>query len=173
MLALEGRGIGVVTLEVLLWGVPAVLAMRLVRTLPPDHRRSWIVIAAACAVIVLDKVVDLQMAMMTAGRALVRRLAPGMRRGGSDHLGRAALLAALLVVACVALWALVRADRHFGPAKATALAGLVGVMGFLGARLVPSLAGPLGTGGLGWVVELVCCALVWTGILAARARGET
>ena len=173
MLALGSEAPGLVVLEVLIWGVPLVLAIRLLRALPRDHRRTWLVVAAACAVIVLDKLVDLQMVAVTVGRGLVHRFAPELTSHGPDRWGRAALLATLLVLGCGALWALVRGDRHWSRPKATALLGLVGVMAFLGARLLPVFAGPLGGNGVGWAVELICCALVWTGILAARTPDGT
>lgn len=173
MLLLGSDAPSIVVLEVLIWSVPLVLAIRLLCALPRDHRRTWIVVAVACAVIVLDELVDLQFPAMTVGRALVHRSAPEMTRSGADSWGRAALLATLLILGTGALWALVRGERYWTRPKATALVGLVGVMGFLAARLVPSLGGALGGGGVGWVVELTCCALVWAGILAAHPPGES
>jgi hypothetical protein len=173
MLALDGDGLGTVALEVLIWGVPAVLAARLATHLPPGHGRTWIIVAVSCAVIVLDKLIDLQMAAMSLGRPVVRRLAPEMTMGGPDRLGRTVLLGILVLLATGALWLLVRADRHWNRPKVQALAGLVGVMTFLGARLIPTFSSALGSHGLGWAIELGCCALVWKGILAARPADES
>ena len=131
----------------------------------------------ACLVIVLDKAVDLQLIAMTVGKSLVHSIDPEMTHKGTRQSGRAALLGTLFVGGCIGLWMLVRSDRHLDRAKVLSLAGLVGVMAYLGARLVPAVSRALGGEGNGalWgsAIELACCALVWTGLLLARRWSDT
>ncbi len=161
MLALDCDIPGAFLLELLLWGVPVALAALLVRSAPPGRRLTWWIVAAACAVIVVDKLVDLQVLAMTRGKALIRAFAPGMTHGGAHGAARTALLTSLFVLGSAVLWLLARRDCSKGPGKLLALAGLTGVMGLLGARLVPGV-GDLLPGSL---VELACGALVWAGLL--------
>lgn len=172
MLALHTDLPGNAVLEVLLWAPPALLALRRARSAPPGERRTWAVVAAACVVIVLDKTVDLQAFAMAAGRHLVHAYAPDLAAHGGRPLARAALLGAFFVAGCAGMFALVRGDRRLERRKLLALAGLVGVMAYLGARLVPAVGQRLGPAG-GAAIELACCALVWTGLVLPQRTAET
>lgn len=156
------------SLEVVLWAAPAGLAAhRFLRT-PRGTRATWLLVGAACAVIAVDKAVDLQTVAYHAAKDWIGRYAPELRAGGSAQGWRVALLVAGGTAGLLALWALARRDRQVRTApKLLALSGLAGVIVYLAARLVPTL-GEHFTTGLRWSVELTCWALIVTGAVAGR-----
>ena len=163
--------------EVLLWSVPALLAVRAGLRSPRGERAVWWVVASACTVITLDKALDLQNVAHELGKRLVWTFAPGLTSSGGRPLARLALLGGLLLVASGVLYLLVRRDRAIGRSKRLSLSGLVLVMSYLGARLAPGLqdwfgmATPAGVGwsGVGLAVELACWLLVVAGVCASPA----
>ena len=156
--------------EVLLWGLPGLAALTLGLRHPVDRRAAWLVAALACAVIALDKGVDLVTPVTNLGRDWVAELSAELRSGGSNQLGRAALLAVLFLGGCLALYLLTRLDRAIDGPKRLTLIGLVGVMGYMGGRLLPVLRESFGNPVVTWGVELTCWAAVVGGELWGRRR---
>lgn len=157
--------------EAVLWALPGWLAARLALRLPAERRRTWMVVAAACAVVVLDKVLDLQMLAVRHGKSLVHAIDDLVGDRRHRTVVRIAVLSVLAAAGTGALWWGVRGDRHRDGPKRLALLGLLGVLLFLGARLVPGLKERARSAVLAESVELACCGLVWCGVLLGRARG--
>jgi hypothetical protein len=170
MRALAESGHLVMAFEIVLWAVPAVLAGRASLRSPRGERTVWWTVALACAVIVVDKAFDLQIRVYHLGQDWVRALCPAVTYGGGRPFLRLALLSALFLVGCGALYWLVRGDRSIDGAKRLSLLGLVLVMAYLGARLAPGLRDVL-MPAAGRVVEIACWLLVVAGAIWARSRG--
>ena len=169
MRALAESGHLVTAFEIVLWAVPAVLAGRAGLRSPRGERTVWWTVALACAVIVMDKAFDLQIRVYHLGQDWVRALGPALTHDGGRPFLRLALLGALFLVGCGALYWLVRADRSIDGAKRLSLLGLVLVMAYLGARLAPGLRDVL-TPAAGRVVEIACWVLVVAGAIRAQSR---
>jgi hypothetical protein len=117
----------------------------------------------------VDKAFGLQNRVYHLGQDWVRALAPALTRHGGRPFLRLALLVALFLVGCGALYWLVRADRSIDGPKRLSLLGLVLVMAYLGARLAPGLQDVL-TPAPGRVVEIACWLLVVAGAIRAQGR---
>jgi len=167
MRALAESGRLVMAFEIVLWAAPAVLAGRAGLRSPRGERTVWWTVALACAVIVMDKAFDLQIRVYHLGQDWVRALGPALTNDGGRPFLRLALLVALFLVGCGALYWLVRADRSIDRAKRLSLLGLVLVMAHLGARLAPGLRDVL-TPVASPVVEIACWLLVAAGTIRAR-----
>ena len=152
--------------EALVWSLPAIGALaRFVRA-PRGGRLGWLVIAAACAVVVLDKAIDVQTVLHHAGQDLVRAVDPEHRMRGPNAWMRWLLLGGgFLLATGLMVWVAVR-DRDLTGGKRLSLVGLVMVLGYLGARLLPAVKARV-EGGAGLAVEAVC----WVVIVAGIARG--
>ena len=174
MLALADSGRFTMAFGIAAWAVPAVLALRAGLRSPRGARTVWWIVAAACTIITTDKAFDLQIHAHQLGQALVKAIAPGLTHDGGRPWARVALLGALFLIGCGALYGLVRSDRSIDGSKRLSLLGLVLVMAYLGARLVPRLR-DWWTPALGMVVEGTCWLLVVAGpIRASRlGRGES
>lgn len=153
--------------ELFLWAIPALLAIRAGLRAPRGARTVWWIVALACAVITLDKAFDLQGVLYGWGKHWVHHSAPGLSRSGGAPYARLALLGALLLAGCVALYLSIRSDRAIDGPKRLSLTGLVLVMSYLGARLAPGLRDWVSPG-IGLAIELVCWLLVVIGLLGAR-----
>ena len=117
----------------------------------------------------MDKAFDLQIRVYHLGQNWVSALGPALTHDGGRPFLRLALLVALLLVGCGALYWLVQADRAIDGAKRLSLLGLVLVMAYLGARLAPGLRDVL-TPAAGGVVEMACWLLVVAGAIRAQSR---
>lgn len=138
----------------------------------PGARAAWALVAAACALIAVDKAVDFQTHLHALGQQLVARIDPGTSMRGEHVWMRLVLLGGLVLGGCAVLVAWLRFDSERRRAKQISLAGLALILAYLGARLVPSLKEPLAPP-RGWVVEGLAWALVVGGELAGiRAAGS-
>ena len=156
-------------LEAALWSVPALVSIGAWLRGTRGLRFTWLIVAAACGVIVLDKLVDLHAYLHDAGSQIAWTLDPDNGLRGDMLVVRLALLGGLFVAAVVGLWMFVRLDRARTAPKWTALGGLVLIFGLLGARLVPALRDLLG-GASGKLPEAVAWLLVVLGCLRGLAR---
>jgi len=124
-------------LEAAFWLVPAVGAAWLFWSGGKRERASWGLVSAACAVIVTDKLVDLQTWLLRSAKASLRGLDPEQRMRGEHLWMRVLLLGSLMAAGVVGLWLWARLDRARTWPKRAALAGLALVVLFLGMRLFP------------------------------------
>ena len=158
-------------LEVSAWSVPALAGLVLFARGRRHERSTWAVVGAACLVIAADKGLDLQIRVYRAGQAIVGWLDPATRLRGRNLPWRLALLGGLFAAGTVALVLLLRGDRRIGAAKKLSLAGLLGVMAYLGLRLLPGghrvFAPPIG-----WGVEAALWLAVVGGLILGAAGGQ-
>lgn len=163
--------------EAACWALPALAASAVFLRSPRGGRASWAVVAGACAAIVADKLVDLQIRLYRLGKELVAGADPELRLRGEHLWLRLLLLGGLFVAGAFALRFGARLDRRPGRGKRVALAGLVLVLAFLGARLVPALkphfAPPRDVvlEGLTWLVVVAGVLVGWSE--AARPPPES
>lgn len=155
------------SLEAVAWAVPALAGARLALRSARGGRATWVLVALACAGIVLDKLVDVQMVVYRAGKALVDAVDPGSRWRG-DHLWmRVLVLGGLFAVGTAGLVGWARLDRARGPGKRLALLGITLVLAFLALRQFPALKP--------WVApprDLVFEGAAWALVLAGVAYGS-
>lgn len=144
------------------WTALALAACALVRRQPPGQRGAWIVIALYCAVVALDKAVDLQGMSYLAVRLLpdlLERLT-----GWSGHRGLLrTLVVVLLAVGALAgtIW-LARRDRRLDRARWLAIGGLLAVLLWVGLR--PLLPRDLHDEPIGWAIEAAACLAIAAGL---------
>ena len=154
--------------EVAAWSLPLVWAVTLAVKAPAGGRNAWLLLAAGCALIVLDKAFDMQLPLYQVGKDLVHALDPELRLRG-DHLWiRYVLLGGLFVSGCTGVVFFLRWDRELSRAKCVALLGLSMVMGYLGLRLVPRITEQL-TEPLRLSVEALCYGVMIAGLYMGRA----
>lgn len=155
------------SIEAVVWAVPALAGARLALGSPRGARATWVLVALSCAVIVLDKLVDVQIVVYRAGKALVHAADPDGRWRG-DHLWMRILVLGVLVAAgTVALIGWSRLDRQRGGGKRLALTGLALVIAFLGVRQLPAMSP--------WVEpprDLFFEGTAWVLVLAGVAYGS-
>lgn len=161
---------GLLWFEIALWALPTLLACARGMSAGKGLRAGWFVIALACSVVVLDKAVDLQIALHQLGQELVVRIDPRHRLKGPHAWMRVVLLGGLFLVAAAGLLLAVRRDHDLHAGKRIALAGLVGVLGYVGARLVPAIGKRLGEPTT-WVIEISLWLVILVG-LTRRGRRE-
>lgn len=157
--------------ELLPWLVAAVAGSWLAFRSPPGGRAGWFLVAAICLVIVADKAVDVLQPVTQLGRQLVAMLDPETRLRGPRVLLRVALLGGLFLAGCLGFLLVLRRDQDLHKAKLLAIAGLVAVMGYLGARLLPAVAQSL-TPWMEWTVQGGCWLCVIGGELLSLRRGS-
>jgi len=150
-------------ITLLAWAILAVLSWLLVRRLPRHERGAWLVVAAYCSVIAIDKAVDLQIAFYSFVQWSVDVLDPWF--GLRQHRGvvKVLLLVPMLIVTVGGTIWIVRQDRRLDRSRVFAIAGLVLVVLLVGVRALP------GFGFLdeevGWGLEAVSCWLIAAGLL--------
>ncbi|MCC6672797.1 MAG: hypothetical protein IT458_17160 [Planctomycetes bacterium] len=150
------------TLNGVLWTALTVGALAARRRQPRDARGAWTLVAVCCALVLADKLFDLQTVAYSAGKAALRLLDPAYADEAHRVRLRLVLLPLLTLASLMLAWWLVRRDQHLDRAKALALAALAGVVAYVGLRLVPGLRGFLAPP-RGWWVEWGCCILLATG----------
>jgi hypothetical protein len=158
--------------EVVLWAVPGLGACARFATGTRGRRAAWVVVAGACLVIMADKGLDMQTVLYHRGQEWVQRLDPELRLRGPHAWMRWALLGALVTGGTLGLVLLVRRDQALAGGKLLALAGLVAVMGYLGARLVPGLRHHL-DGAVGLSIEFACWLIIAVGIVRGGPDGTS
>lgn len=165
----------------LLWLATAILSVHVVRAYPRGLRTSWVVVSGFSILVVLDKAFDLQMlalevALMvrdalSADPAVQEQLSFDLREH-AKAVKAVVLVAATALGLGTALW-LARRDRGMDRNRVIALLGVLGVIGYVGLRMVPGVASRLGEVA-GWAIEFACWLCVTTGLArglrAARAR---
>ena len=159
---------GLFWFEIVLWAVPTFLALARGVSAGKGVRAGWFVVALACAAVVVDKTVDLQIVLHHAGQDLVARIDPRHRMKGPHAWMRIALLGGLFLIGSAGLFFTVRRDHDLHAGKRIALGGLVGVMGYVGARLVPAVGRRLSES-TAWVIEISLWLVILWG-LSRRSR---
>jgi hypothetical protein len=149
--------------EVALWSLPTLLALALAMRTPVGARGAWWLVSAGCAMIVLDKCVDLQVPFYLAGKEMAHVLDPSLQMRGENLWMRYLLLGVLFLASCTAFFYGLRWDRELSSAKGVALLGLVMVMAYLGIRLLPAMAQYL-TEPLRLTLEAICLCVVLAGL---------
>lgn len=150
------------TLNGVLWTALTVGAFVTRGRQPRDARGSWTLVAGFCALVVADKLFDLQTLVYAAGKAALRLLDPAYADEAHRVRVQLVLLPLVTLAALLLAWWLVRRDQNLDRAKVLALAALAGVVAYVGLRLVPGLRGLLAPP-CGWWVEWGCCVLLATG----------
>ena len=151
------------------WILPLLGALALFRAGRPGQRLTWLVIACACGAVVLDKGCNLQEIVHQTGQDVVRVLDPEHRLRGPHLWWRYLLLGGLALAGVLGLVLLMRLDRSLDLPKALCALGLVTVIVYLGARLVPALHDRLQQP-LGWVIEGGSLLLILGGELLGWRR---
>ena len=151
-------------LEIVFWMIPTLLALHLLRRSPKGTRMGWLIVGAACGAIVLDKAFDILSVVHQTGQSVVRMVDPDTRLRGENAIYRYLLLGALFGIGASGLVWSIRRDRDRGAGKVVAFVGLIGVLGYLAARLVPRFRDTLAPPS-GWIVEGVCYATIVFGLL--------
>jgi len=151
--------------EVVLWALPALLAAVLLVRGRPHARAGWLVVALACAVISVDKGIDLQMRAMPWLRDLAHFIDPEAANTGRHRGVRVAIVGGAAALSMAGLWLVLRRDQQLDGPKRLSACGLCGVVCYLGARfLVPP--GSI-RDVVGWTVELMC----WTAVTLGGVWG--
>lgn len=148
--------------EIGAWALPALGALLLLRRSPRGARAAWGVVFVACSLIVIDKGVDLLSLVYDEGRRLVGKFDPGNKLRGETLWLRYVVLGGLFAVSCLGLALLVRTDRRIDAAKLLSLSGIVGILGWLAIRLVPSVKDDI-TVGVSVAVQGGCLAAILLG----------
>jgi len=156
----------------LLWLATAILSVHVVRAHPRGQRASWVVVSGFSILVVLDKAFDLQMLALEVALAVRDQLgADAAVQEQFDLREHAKLVKAAVLVAAtalglgVALW-LARRDRGMDRNRVIALFGVLGVIGYVGLRMVPGVASRL-SDVAGWGIEFAC----WLCVTLGLARG--
>ncbi len=149
-------------LALVMWVLPLGLAIRLACREVKGRRRTWWVMALCCAVIVLDKAVDLQQPVYELCQQLVAAWDPDERLWGAHLIWRYLLLGGLFLAGALGLWWLVRGDQGLHLGKSLALFGMLLIMLYMGLRLVPAVGERI-TASLDKVVQVGCWFLVLLG----------
>ena len=157
----EANAIGdLVTLVV--WSLLALFALWLVLRLPRGVRGTWLVVAAYCSVVAIDKSIDLQSTFYRLVQWGIDLLDPSLGLRRHRTVLRIALLVPLTALAVGGTLWLVRRDRRLDRARLMAITGLVLVLLLVGLRLLPGLEAIDET--TGWIVEGIACACVGCGL---------
>jgi hypothetical protein len=160
------------TVEILLWTLPLVLALRLAVRAPRGARNGWLLLAAGCAVIVTDKAFNIQLPLYQACKDVVHALDPELRLRGEHLWIRFVLLGGLFAIGCTGIVFFLRWDRELTRAKGVALLGLAMVMAYLGLRLLPRIHASL-TEPQRLAIEGTCLAVVLAGLWMGAAGRPT
>jgi len=163
----------------LLWLATAILSVYVVRAYPRGLRASWVLVSGFSILVVLDKAFDLQMLALEVALAVRDELgADAAVQEQFDLREHGKLIKAAVLVAAtglglgVALW-LARRDRGMDRNRVVALLGVLGVIGYVGLRMVPGVSSRL-SDPAGWAIEFACWLCVTIGLVrglrAARAR---
>lgn len=155
--------------EAALWALPCAGALLLFLRGARGRRLGWLLIAAGCAAVVLDKAVDLQTVLHQAGQGLVRHLDPEHRMRGPNAWMRWVLLGGGFALGAAVLVAAALRDRGLCAGRRLGLLGLVLVLGFLAVRLLPAVKVRV-DGGTALLVEGLCWLLVLAGVLRGARR---
>lgn len=150
--------------EILLWSVPTLLACALVQRYPAGTRIAWAILGAACLCIVLDKAFDILSVVHKTGQKIVDVVDPDTRMRGEHLIYRYLLLGGLLGGGSVGLVYCLRRDGDRSRGKVIALTGLVLVLVYIAARLVPGLKDHLAPP-TGWAIEGACYAIILWGLV--------
>lgn len=126
-------------LEAAAWTLPALPAAGLAVRSGRGRRATWTLVALTCAVIVLDKLVDVQIVAYRLGKAAVQAIDPESRWRGEHLWIRVVVLAALVAAGAAGLVGWARLDRERSLGKRLAVLGLALVVAFLGLRQLPPL----------------------------------
>jgi len=154
-------------LEIAAWSLPLIVAVRYARGAPAGARNAWWLLAAGCAVIVLDKSFDFQMPLYQAGKNLVHTLDPELRLRGEHLWIRYVLLSGFFLIGCIGLFFFLRRDRDLSLAKGVSHLGLAMVMAYLGLRLVPRISDRL-TESLHFAAQTLCYSVLLGGLWMGR-----
>jgi len=155
-----------------LWVVPFLLAVRLSLSAPPGRRAAWFVVALYCGGICADKVVDLQMILFSDGKSVFKALADAFPVLQENKRGiKLGLLGFLLLAGVGGTLFLIRKDEGLSPPKWMSLCGLILVMAFVAARLMPGLRGDVASW-IGMVVEGAALLLVTIGLLLGGVQNR-
>src|SRR5690606_16768004 len=150
-------------ITLLAWSILALLSWLLVRRLPRAERGAWLVVAAYCSIIAIDKAIDLQLAFYNFAQWCVDALDPWF--GLRQHRGivKFALMIPMLIITVGGTIWVARQDRRLDLSRALAIAGLVLVLLLVGMRILPGF-GFLDEA-VGWGFEAVSCALIAAGLV--------
>lgn len=154
--------------EVALWAVPGLLALRAARGSSPSTGRTWWLVAGCCAVISLDKALDLHALAMKGAHWLASVVDPELRNQGARQGLRTGLLLGGALVGTAGLWLLARRGGRPDGAQYLSLAGLALVLLLLATRLTARGRVLVEDPRLAWAVELTAWGLVLAGTLRAR-----
>jgi hypothetical protein len=155
-----------------LWVIPFLLAVRLSLRAPPGRRAAWFVVAICCGGICADKVVDLQMILFSDGKSVFKALAeahPVLQE--NKRWIKMGLLGFLFLAGVGGTLFLIRRDEDLSPPKWMGLGGLILVMAFVAARLMPGLRGHVASW-IGMVSEGVALVLVTIGLLLGQVQNR-
>ena len=163
--------------EVLLWAIPGLLALRAALAArssgPRGAARAWWLVVAVCLLICADKAVDLNAVLMDQVRELAREYAPELRAHGASQGLRVALLGAGALVAGGVLWFLVGGRAGIDRPRLLAFFGLLLIVAFLAARLTGPGRMLEENDWIAWPVQLVALASICRGALLAAGRART
>ncbi len=161
-------------ISILLWVLPALGAsLRYLRG-ERGARLGWLVVAAAIWLVVADKAWDLQTLLYRGAQEMVHRVDPQLRMRGPHAWMRWCLLGGGFLLSAALLWWGARADRQLTGGKRLSLLGLVAILAYLGARLLPRVKAHLDGGAEDWI-ELAIWVVIAVGIAlgeSAKSEGE-
>lgn len=150
--------------ELIPWIVPTILGAVLTRRSPRGERLTWGMVTAVCAVILVDKAVDLVTPLTEFGRWVVQLADPETRFRTQNLYMRVLLLGSLFLSGCLGLCVLLRMDRSVHTPKWISLSGIVLLMAYMAARLVPAIGQHIDDA-REWIVQGTAWAIVIIGIL--------
>jgi hypothetical protein len=163
MLAEHESGLVYAT-EIALWTTPTLLAFTLACRFPKGTRIAWVILGTACLAIVLDKALDLLSVAHKTGQQLVKAVDPETRMRDGNLVYRFLLLGGLFVASSLGLVFCLRRDRDRSRGKVLAFVGLLLVLAYIAARMIPGLKERL-LPPTGWIVEAVSYALILLGLI--------
>ncbi|MBN2490477.1 MAG: hypothetical protein JXQ29_06475 [Planctomycetes bacterium] len=153
------------------WLVPGLLAAVLWRRSRPGSRAAWLLVAAGCLVFSADKLLDLQVQFYRVAHRLLRTAVECGLGDGARLPLRIVVLGSGLAVVLVVFRVFVRQDRQIDWPKGLAVGGVVWIVVYVGARLVPAVANLI-TPEAHRIAEGTGLLLAWSGTVIGWLRGK-